>query len=101
MSKNFMLAFAIGIVCIAIAVGGIVYMQRGAQVELQAKVLKVRVVPLDETSSLAAIDFRIANNSDYPFKVRGVTVVMEDAAGTPMEGYTVSEPDAKRVFAGI
>lgn len=101
MSKTFAMAFGFGILCIAIAVGGILYMQRGAQVELQAKVLKVRTVPLDENSSLAAIDFRIANNSDYPFMVRGVTVEMEGSGGGPMEGATVSEPDAKRVFAAI
>ena len=101
MSKTFAIAFGIGIVCIAIAVAGVLYMQRGAQVELQGKVLKVRTVPLDENSSLAVLDFRLANNSDYKFMVRGVTVVMINADGAEMEGVTVSETDAKRVFAGI
>jgi len=101
MSKTFAIAFGIGIVCIAIAVAGVFYMQRGAQVALQGKVLKLRTVPLDENSSLAVVDFRLANNSDYQFMVRGVTVVMVNADGAEMEGATVSEPDARRVFAGI
>jgi hypothetical protein len=101
MSKTFAIAFGIGIVCIAIAVAGVFYMQRGAQVALQAKVLKVRIVPLDENSSLAVLDFRLANNSDYQFMVRGVTVVMINADRAEMEGATVSETDARRVFAGI
>jgi hypothetical protein len=101
MSKTFAIAFGIGIVCIAIAVAGVFYMQRGAQVALQGKVLKLRTVPLDENSSLAVVDFRLANNSDYQFMVRGVTVVMVNAEGAEMEGATVSETDARRVFTGI
>ena len=101
MSKTFLAAFGIGLVCIAIAVGGIFYMQRGAKVDLEGKVLKVRTLALDENSSLAVLDFRIVNASDYPFMVRTVTVVMEGPAGGPMEGDTVSEPDAKRVFASV
>ena len=96
MSRNFLIAFAVGLAVIAIAVAGIFYMQRGAHIDPQAKVLKVRTTALDENSSLAVVDFRIANTSDYPFMVRSVTVEVD---GT--EGNTVSEPDAKRVFEGI
>ena len=98
MSRTFLAAFGIGIVCIAIAVGGIFYMQRGARVVSQAKILKIRTAPLDENSSLAIIDFRFTNTSDYPFMVRTVTVVEEGANGSTSEGQTVSETDAKRVF---
>src|SRR5271157_1776462 len=101
MSKNFAIAFAVGIACIAIAVACIFYMQRGAHIDLSGKTLKVRTTPLDENSSLVVVDFRLNNPADYPFMVRSVTVVMEDAAGAQTEGQTVSEPDAKRVFAGI
>jgi hypothetical protein len=101
MSKTFLTAFSIGIVCIAIAVGGVLYMQRGAHIDPQVKVLKVRTAPLDENSSLVVVDFRIANTSDYPFKVRGVTVVVSNADGSKPQGQTVSETDAKQVFAGI
>jgi hypothetical protein len=101
MSKTFAIAFGIGIACIAIAVAGVFYMQRGAHVDLDGKTLKVRTAPLDENSSFVAVDFRISNGSDYPFMVRSVTVVMEDAAGGQTEGQTVSETDAKQVFSAL
>ena len=101
MSKTFAIAFGIGLACIAIAVAGIFYMQRGAHVDLEAKTLKVRSIALDENSTLVAVDFRISNWSDYPFKVRTVTVLLEDPSGGQIEGQTVSEPDAKRVFTAL
>lgn len=101
MSKTLAIAFVVGIACIAIAVSGVFYAQRGAHVDLAGKALKVRTTELDEKSSLAVVDFRISNPSDYPFMVRTVTMIMEDGAGKQIEGQTVSEPDAKRVFEGI
>ncbi len=101
MSKTFAIAFAVGIACIAIAVAGIFYMQRGAHIDPQGRMLKVRTTPLDENSSLAVVDFRLNNTADYPFMVRSVTMVLEDASGVQTDGQTVSETDAKRVFEGI
>lgn len=101
MSRNFVTAFVIGIAVIAIAVTGIVYMQRGARIGLTGKILKVRTAPLDENSSIAVLDFRIHNPSNMPFVVRTVTVVMEDADGKQYEGATVSEADAKRLFEAV
>lgn len=96
-----MTAFGVGIAVIALAVAGIFYIQRGAHLALPGKVLKVRTVPLDDNSSLAVIDFRVTNSSDYPFQVHSVTVVLEDAAGNGTEGQTASEMDVRRVFAGM
>jgi hypothetical protein len=98
MSRTFVIAFSVGIACIAIAVAGILYMQRGAHIDLPGKILKVRTAPLDESSSVAVFDFRISNPADYQFVVRTVTVTMEDAAGNRLLGQTISETDAKRMF---
>jgi len=100
-SKNFAIAFGIGIVCIAIAVAGIFYMQRGAHVDVHGKFLKVRTAPIDDNNSLAVVDFRIENPSDYGFKVRTVTVIMEDAGGNPDEGQTASDSAARQAIEGI
>ena len=100
-SRTLATAFGIGLVAIALAVAGVFYMQRGAHLELPGKVLKVRTVPLDDNSSLAVIDFRVTDPSDYPFQVHNVTVTLEDPAGNGSEGQTTSEMDAKRVFAGM
>jgi len=101
MSRTLLVTFGIGIVVIAIAVAGIVYMQRGGHVELPGKILKVRTAALDEQSAAAVIDFRVTNPSDYPFQVRSVTVVLENQAGAQAEGATASELDAQRLMAGV
>jgi hypothetical protein len=101
MSRTLLITFAIGIVVIAIAVAGIVYIERGGHIELPGKILKVRTAPLDEQSSAAVIDFRVTNPSDYPFQVRTVTVVLENQADAQVEGATASEMDAQRLMAGV
>jgi hypothetical protein len=101
MQKSFLVAFGIGLVIIALAVGGIFLMQRGSRIELPGKILKVRTAPLDDDSSIAVIDFRIANPSDIMFEVRTVTVEMEDNQGKSYLGQSVSEVDSKRLFEAL
>jgi hypothetical protein len=98
MSRTFVVAFVVGLAVIAISVAGVLYMQRGAHIDLQGKILKVRTAPLDENSAVAVIDFRMANPADYPFEVRTVTVTLEDPAGNRVDGQTISETDARRMF---
>ena len=101
MNKNLLIAFGIGIVCIAIAAMWVVHIQRGAYIDLPGKVLKVRTAPLDEASAIAVLDFRVSNPADYPFVIRKVTVALDDAAGNEAEGQTVSEVDARQLFQVI
>ncbi len=101
MSKTFAVTFAIGIAVIAIVVGGVLYMQRGARVGLAGSFLKVRTAPMDEKSSVAVIDFRFRNPGDVRFVVRDVTVVLEDASGNQTVGRTVSDLDAQRMFDAV
>ena len=101
MSKNLAIAFGIGLVCIAVAVGAIFYMQRGAHVDVHGKFMKVRTAPVDDNNSFVVIDFRIENPSDYGFKVRTVTVVLEDPGGAQIEGQTASDSAAKQALEGI
>jgi hypothetical protein len=67
-------------------------------VELKGEILKVRTHELDETSSIAVIDFRFANPADYPFIVRKVDVILEDPADRTLDGMTVAEADTQRLF---
>jgi len=101
MNKTFAAAFAIGIAVIAIAVAGVLYMQRDARVGLAGNILKVRTATLDENSSVAVVDFRFKNPSYVRFVVRDVTVILEDATGNRTEGRTISEIDAQRMFEGL
>jgi hypothetical protein len=88
----------VGLVVIAIAVVWIFYMQRGAHIEPAGKILKVRTLALDENSSVAVIDFRVVNSSDYTVIVREVAVTLDQPNGTASDGTVVSEVDARRLF---
>jgi hypothetical protein len=101
MRSRFAIPFGIGMAVIAVAVAGILYMQRGARMELPGKVLKVRTAPLDENSSVAVIDFRVANPSDVLFMVRTVSVEMEDNQGKNYLGAVAAEMDLKALFEGV
>ena len=91
-------ALVVGLLVVAGGVGGVLYMQRGAHLELKGSVLKVRSQAMDENSSVAVIDFRFVNPSNYPFVVKEVIVSMEDKDGKPLQGQPVSELDARRLF---
>jgi ABC-type Na+ efflux pump permease subunit len=97
-SKQFLLVFGIALVIVLIAVAGILFLQRGAHVELKGSILKVRTMGMDDNSSLAVVDFRFANSSDYPFVVRSVDVTATGSDGQNYTSTPVPEVDAKRIF---
>lgn len=97
LSRQFLMTFGIGLVVILIAVAGIMYLQRGAHVELKGAILKVRTMGMDDNSSLAVVDFRFVNPSDYPFVVRSVDVTAT-VDGQNLTSTPVPEVDAKRIF---
>ena len=100
MKNTFVIAFVAGLGVIALAVAGIFYMQRGAHMELPGKIVKIRTVPIDDEHSVAVADFQVNNSSDYPFLVRTVWLVLENADGSQHPGLTSSEIDAQRFFDG-
>jgi hypothetical protein len=101
MSKNFLIAFSIGLVIIGLLVAGVMFMQRGSAIEFQAKFLKVRTAPLDETSTVAVVDLRLTNPSDLLLQIRQVQLEMEDAKGTRIPGDVISDGDTRRVFEAL
>ena len=101
MNKALVHAFGIAVVVVAAIIGGVFYLQRGAHVVLQGRILKVRTAPLDDNNSVAVVDFRFTNIADYIFSVRDVTVTVDDAAGNPVTGTAVAETDAQRLFTAI
>jgi hypothetical protein len=87
-----------GLIAVVCMVGFVFYVQRGAHIELKGAVLKVRTQPMDENSSVAVVDFRFVNPSNYPFVVQEVDVSIVDKDGRTVEGMQVSELDARRLF---
>ncbi len=90
--------FGVGILVVLVGIGVVLFVSRGSHIELKGSILKVRTQALDEANSVAVVDFRFVNPSNYPFVVRSVTVSIQDAAGKPYEGNEVSDVDAKRLF---
>lgn len=91
----------LGLVALAVlgaAVAGALYLNRGAHVEVRGSVQRVRIQGVDDQSAIVVVDFRFANPSDHPFVVRTVTVLIEDAKGNSLEGTSIAEVDAVRVF---
>jgi hypothetical protein len=87
-----------GLVVVVFAIAGVFYIQRGAKIELTGRILKVRTLAMDDSSSLAVTDFRFVNPSNYPFWVKEVFVSIQDKSGNIVEGSTVSALDSGRLF---
>jgi hypothetical protein len=96
-----MVACAIGIGCVIVLVGVVLFVQRGAHLDLPGHFLKVRTAPLSDDAAVAVVDFRVTNASDYPAVVRNVLVYAEDKNGARLAGRTIADSDAQRVFDGI
>ena len=95
MKNTFVITFVIGLAVIALAVAGILYMQRGAHMELTGA-MTVRVHATDENTALALIQIHIANPADYGFQVNNVTVTLETNAGA-FPTTVISQVDTKRL----
>jgi hypothetical protein len=93
-----MIFMAIGVVVMAVVVGGVFTGTKGSHLELKGTVLKSRTGELDEKRSIAILDFRIANPSNILFVVREVKVTVEKADGTKVEGQLVPKMNLKQVF---
>ena len=100
MSPTFYKFLGIGLVVVAIVIGFTLIGTRGSHLELTGKILKVRTLGPDAANSIAIIDFRFENPSNYPFVVRTISVTLTGADGKEYEGQVISEPDMRTIFAG-
>lgn len=90
--------FGIGLVALAIVTVWVFWMQRGAHMELRGAIQKVRTLAPEETGTVAIIDFRFRNTSDYPFVVREIQAFATAPDGQEIEGQVISDVDARRLF---
>jgi len=98
MNREFAVPFGVGLVLVALGIGAVFYIQRGAVIDLPGRILKVRTAALDDNSTIAVLDFRITNPSDVLLEVRQVQVEMEGKDGKSYLGDVASEGDTKRMF---
>lgn len=98
MRKQLLPFVALGVVLAGLLVAFTFFVQRGAHLELEGSIQKVRTLAVEEHASIAVLDFRFVNPSNYLFMVREVAVSLEDRQGGIFEGAVVSEVDAQRLF---
>ena len=98
MSKQFWIFLAIGLGVVAVVLTGIWFGSKGAHLELNGNILKVRVLAAGEKSSLVVVDFRVVNPSGVPFVVSDVSLKLTPPTGEPVEGIAASRSDIEKVF---
>jgi hypothetical protein len=98
MSKQFVIFLAVGIAVIGVALSVMLVGTKGAHLELTGKILKVRVLPLNEKASLVVVDFRVSNPADIPYVVNTATITLVPARGEAVEGTPIPKSDLDNVF---
>jgi hypothetical protein len=98
LNKRLLIFFGVGVVAVGIALAIVFSTTKGAHLELQGKIIKVRTGALDDNSSIAVLDFRIQNPSDVPFVVREVHVNVDKPDGSTLQGVNVAKDDLKQLF---
>jgi len=76
----------------------VLYQQKGARLVLAGEITNVRTLGMDEKSSVAIVDFKLTNRSQYPFVVGSTAMSLVDANGETQEGSMVSDGHTKDLF---
>ena len=98
MSKPFVVAFGAAIAVILGIAWYVSYTQRGNRIEPSGRILHVRTVALDATTSAAIVDFEVANPSDVEMVVRFLNVTVHKKDGSEPEGVTIAASDMPVLF---
>jgi hypothetical protein len=99
-NRQVLIYVAAGLAVVAAAIALTLYLTRGSHLELTGTVQKVRTLAVEENSSIAIVDFRMTNPSDYTYVVKKVTVTFTTQSGEKLEGQNIAEIDARRIFEG-
>jgi hypothetical protein len=97
--KRLLIPVLIGLAVVAVVVVFVLIGTRGANLELQWKLVKPRAAALDENSTAVMVDFRIANSSDVRFVVSDVTASLTTAKGETVDGQIMARDDVPQVLA--
>jgi hypothetical protein len=90
--------FLLALVLVGFAAGVALWLNRGAQVRLDGRIVKVRTIATDDNASIAVLEIRFSNPADTPFVVRDVRISAIDANGVEVEGMPVIQSDLDRVL---
>ena len=88
------LLIACGIVALIVAL--ILWGNRGAQVRLEARLLKTRLIPTDDAAALVVREVRVHNPANVLFVIREARLKVVLADGTEIDGAPVTQGDLDR-----
>lgn len=100
MSKQFWIFLIAGVGVVGAGIFFLLVGTKSAHLDLQGKVLKVRVLSLGQ-ASFVAVDFRATNPSDVPFVVQTATIEIEPRTGEKVAGMLSSRSQIDQVFQAL
>ena len=99
MDKRFLIFLLAGVGVVGALLFTFFTASEGARLRLDGKILKVRVLPVpDSTASLVIVDFRAGNPSNVLFVGNSVMLRLEPAAGEAIDGTPISKADVENIF---
>lgn len=98
MSKQFWIFLIAGLGVVGVGIFFLLFSTKSNHLELDGKVLKVRVLSLNPNASIVVVDFRETNPSDIGFLVKSVTMKLDPASGDAVDGTPISKFDVENVF---
>ena len=97
-NKSILISMAVGLVVASVVVGVIVLKQQGASPRLAGQITNVRTLGMDQSSSVAIVDFRFTNDSKYRFVVGSTAMSVVDAQGQSHEGRILAASNIHQLF---
>jgi hypothetical protein len=96
-TKTFWGFLAVGLLAVAIAVSVTWESTKGAHLDLEGRILHVRLLQANPKATIVVVDFRETNPSDVRFTLRDVEMKLQGVTGDPA-GQMVSKSDMDTVF---
>ncbi|MGH9557727.1 MAG: hypothetical protein ACRD30_00705 [Bryobacteraceae bacterium] len=88
----------IGALVVAVLVGATLLGTKKNHLQLDGRILHVRVLALNPKASIVVVDFRARNPSAVQFMVKDVRMEFDPASGDAVDGQSISKPDMENVF---
>ena len=98
MTKQFWIFLIAGLAVVGVGIFFLLVSTKSNHLDLDGKILKVRVLALNPNASLVIVDFREKNPSDVGFLVKTVTMKLDPASGDASDGTPISKFDVENVF---
>jgi hypothetical protein len=98
LNKTALISLGLGLVVASVLVGLILVKQRGATPHLAGEVLSVRTLGMDQSSSVAIVDFRFTNDSRFPLVVATTDMSLVTATGETKQGQILAASNIEELF---